>query len=96
MQMQHTVPREIILPQTFPHFRQLWDRGEDIRRLQKFLNDQGFILAHSGAGSPGHETIVFGRRTLAALIRFQKAHGIPPTGYFGLKTKASANQSYGL
>lgn len=31
----------------------------DVERLQQYLNEQGFILAESGPGSPGNETKYF-------------------------------------
>ena len=70
--------------------------GEDVRALQRFLNQQGFTIAPAGldstgsprAGSPGNETTRFGALTRAALIRFQEAHGITPAaGYLGVKTR---------
>lgn len=56
---------------------------EDVQRLQKFLNDNGYTVSSTGAGSPGNETNYFGVLTMRALIRFQKDNSIPPTGYFG-------------
>lgn len=52
--------------------------GEDVRSLQKFLNQNGFILATSGAGSTGNETNFFGSLTQKALVRYQQAHNITP------------------
>ncbi len=43
----------------------------DVISLQKFLNEEGFILAESGPGSPGRETAYFGDRTFSALKNFQ-------------------------
>ncbi|MBM3272352.1 peptidoglycan-binding protein [Candidatus Kaiserbacteria bacterium] len=63
--------------------------GEDVRRLQQFLNRKGFLVATSGAGSPGYETTTFGPRTQAALALWQSSVGIyPALGYFGPKTRA--------
>lgn len=45
--------------------------GDDVRNLQRYLNQAGFILAQSGPGSPGRETNVFGNLTQVALIKFQ-------------------------
>jgi hypothetical protein len=57
--------------------------------LQNFLNTHGFILATSGAGSPGNETTLFGAPTKAALIKFQRVNSIrPAVGYFGPITRA--------
>ena len=50
--------------------------GEDVRQLQKYLNDHGFVIALKGAGSKGHETDTFGTKTKMLLLAFQKKHGI--------------------
>lgn len=66
----------------------LGDTGEDVRELQRFLNKQGFLVAQSGPGSPGNETVMFGYAAQAALARFQQAKGITPAvGYFGPVTR---------
>jgi len=66
------------------------DRNEDVRALQLFLNQEGYIVALSGGGSPGNETTFFGPATKAALVRFQKAHGVSPTsGYYGPITRTA-------
>jgi peptidoglycan hydrolase-like protein with peptidoglycan-binding domain len=41
--------------------------------------------------SRGHETDYFGLKTFQALKRFQKAHGLPATGYLGPLTRAAIN-----
>ncbi|MDB5225378.1 MAG: baaA1 [Candidatus Adlerbacteria bacterium] len=69
---------------------QLGSTGEDVRRLQQFLNSSSFAVAVSGAGSTGHETDYFGPATQAALARYQATKGIAPAiGYFGPLTRAS-------
>jgi peptidoglycan hydrolase-like protein with peptidoglycan-binding domain len=56
------------------------------------LNDHGFIIAKSGAGSHNAETSYFGSLTQKALARFQKANGIAPAvGYFGSITRGVIN-----
>ena len=69
--------------------------GEDVRILQKLLNDEGFIVSDIGAGSPLNETTHFGNRTKQALIQYQnfyRADILEPiglttgTGYFGPAT----------
>lgn len=62
--------------------------GTDVKTLQVFLNTHGFIVASSGAGSPGKETTKFGSLTKKALIKFQRAYKITPAiGYFGKITR---------
>lgn len=71
---------------------ELGDEGADVKELQKYLNQAGFVVASSGAGSAGHETTYFGPATQSALIKFQKAKNISPSaGYFGPKTRAYIN-----
>ena len=74
---------------SFPQNQQLWDRGADVQALQEFLNAQGFFVAQSGPGSPGHETTIFGFLTYHALLTYQTAHDLPATGFFGPLTRAS-------
>lgn len=62
-------------------------RGEDVTRLQKYLNFRGFTVAKEGAGSSGSETDYFGAKTKAALKSFQATHGISPTGTLGPVTR---------
>ena len=62
--------------------------NDDVKRLQKFLNEQGYTITKTGPGSPGNETNMFGRLTREALIRFQKdQHITPAIGYFGPVTR---------
>ncbi len=66
--------------------------GEDVKELQKYLNDNGFVLANSGPGSKGNETTKFGALTREALKKFQKNNKITPAnGYFGSVTKDFIN-----
>lgn len=67
--------------------------GFAVRELQKFLNNNGFLLATVGIGSPGQESTYFGRLTSAALVKFQKANNIfPALGYFGPITRKLVNK----
>jgi Putative peptidoglycan binding domain len=75
----------------FTKNRQLYDRGEDVRVLQKFFNAHGFVVAQSGPGSPGNETSIFGTNTYRTVITFQKSNGLPATGYLGPLTRALIN-----
>lgn len=65
--------------------------GEDVRRLQQFLNQNGFtVRTGTGAGAPGNESTFFGELTRAALARFQAANNITPAvGFFGPITRSA-------
>ncbi len=68
-------------------------KGEAVRYLQIILNlDPATRVANFGVGSPGRETTLFGENTRSALIRFQRKYGISPTGFFGLQSRAKANE----
>ena len=71
---------------------QLRDTGPDVLLLQQFLNAQGFLIAQTGPGSPRNETTLFGLRTYRALAHYQKAHGLPTTGFFGPLTRNLISQ----
>ena len=49
-------------------------RGEDVLRLQKFMNQNGFVLANSSYGSAGKETTYYGPLLRNAVIRFQESY----------------------
>jgi len=68
---------------------QLRDAGPDVRLLQQYLNAQGFLVAQSGPGSAGSETLTFGLRTYRALVSYQEVHNLPATGFFGPLTRAT-------
>ncbi|MHB8660926.1 MAG: peptidoglycan-binding domain-containing protein [Minisyncoccota bacterium] len=76
---------------SFAHNLQLNQTNSDVKALQQFLNTHGFVIATHGAGSPGQETTTFGVLTKTALIRFQKSHGLPATGWFGPMTRGEVN-----
>jgi hypothetical protein len=83
--------------------RHLWYRvyDDDVKRLQMFLNqDSETRLSEKGAGSPGQETMYFGKKTRNAVIRFQEKYFdevLKPwnfkrgTGYVGDSTLAKIN-----
>ncbi len=64
--------------------------GADVMALQVFLNANGAMVAATGAGSPGMETLTFGPLTRSALAKWQAANGVAPAlGYFGPITRAA-------
>jgi hypothetical protein len=72
----------------------------EVKELQKFLNQNGYILTLSGLGSPGQESEYFGTLTQLALIKFQEANFdsiLKPlnlakgTGIFGEATRTFVN-----
>lgn len=84
----------------FIHDLSMGSKGVDVQRLQKYLNAHGFVVAPSGAGSPGKETTTFGAATKAALMKYQLVYKkeilIPsglkkPTGIFGPSTRKWIN-----
>jgi hypothetical protein len=67
--------------------------GPQILALQQYLNSHDFTVATFGPGSQGHETRDFGKATRAAVIKFQIAHHISPTGNVGPLTRAALNKA---
>ena len=53
---------------------QVGSTGGDVRRLQQFLNQNGFTIAKSGEGSPGNESNRYTNKVAAAVSRFQEKH----------------------
>jgi len=87
------LPSEAIPKFTFTKDLYLGVKDPEVKELQKFLNNNGFSVAQSGAGSKGNETDYFWHLTKDALIKFQKANNIVPAeGYFGRLTRAKINQ----
>lgn len=84
-------------PNAFGRNLTIGDRGEDVRQLQRFLNqDPATRIASFGDGSPGRETTYFGPATANALKRFQERHrseiltpnGLSTgSGFFGASTR---------
>ena len=94
-----------IEPYTFGKQLDFGTTGEDVKKLQQFLNRAGFSVAAAGQpGSAGFETNFFGPATQAALKKFQASQGIETegdaktTGFgrVGPKTLAKLNELYGL
>lgn len=62
--------------------QQVGATGPQATELQAFLGEQGYFNLPLGV-SFGY----FGGITRNALVRYQSAHGLPATGYFGIETK---------
>ncbi len=79
------IPPVTPTPSCYTFTRDLWvgSVGDDVRDLQLFLNRE--------VGSSLPTTPYFGNETKLALIKFQRANGIPLTGYFGPLTRAAVS-----
>jgi hypothetical protein len=77
---------------TFSRNFSLHATGADVKKLQIYLNNSGFIISSFGAGSKGKETSYFGNKTMIALKKYQKFYNIISTGYFGPITRSQINK----
>lgn len=69
----------------FLHPMRVGEISIDSLRLQAFLNAHGFLIASSGPGSRGNETLKYGAKTAAAVARFQEKYAKEILTPFGLK-----------
>lgn len=71
------------------------DKRDEVARMQQYLVDTGFLKPESLVDEAGNSMKgYYGKRTQAAVDRFQKAVGIPSASKFGWwydKTRAAAN-----
>lgn len=65
--------------------------GLDVRLLQIYLNNHGYLISKTGPGSPGKETIYFGLSTKKSVTYFQKKNNIKADGIFGSNTRKLIN-----
>ena len=75
-----TNPNRTARPNTSTALR-LGSRGETVRKLQMYLKKRGFFN--------GEVNGIFGPRTRAAVIAFQRARGMKPDGVVGVRTLAA-------
>lgn len=74
---------------TFSNDLTVGSKGDAVKCLQQYLNDGGYPVAASGAGSKGNETTYYGSLTAAAVAKWQAANSLSPAvGYFGPKSRA--------
>ena len=82
---------------TFTRNLTIGSTGEDVQRLQKILNAEGFVIAKTGPGSVGNESMYFGPATKTALMKYQNFYKkdiaiTAGTGYFGPATMKFMNR----
>ncbi|MCX6819827.1 MAG: peptidoglycan-binding domain-containing protein [Candidatus Adlerbacteria bacterium] len=66
--------------------------NSEVMKLQQFLNmTSSTMVSSTGAGSPGLESMYFGAKTKAAVMKFQAANGIDQLGNVGPVTRAKLN-----
>lgn len=64
-------------------------KNSEVKCLQEMLNEKGYNVDGTGAGSAGKETTYFGNATLAAVKTFQAANSLVADGIFGAKSRAA-------
>lgn len=66
-------------------------KAAGVKEVQKFMNENGFTIATTGAGSAGYETETYGTKTMMAVKAFQMAKSVSPaSGFFGSLSRAAA------
>jgi hypothetical protein len=61
----------------------LGSKGKEVKVLQEYLNENGFVIATSGPGSIGKETELFGKLTESAVKKWQTSNGLKADGIVG-------------
>ncbi len=86
---------------SFTQILKIGSVGDEVKKLQVFLSTHKFPVSQIGAGSLGHETTYFGKKTKEALIKFQESNAkdilLPQnltkgTGIFWIYSKKFINQ----
>ena len=78
---------------TFSNDLYVGNSGQDVAALQAWLIGAGYSIPalSSGASAKGY----FGQQTKTALVSYQRAAGLPPTGFFGPMTRGRLNSGQG-
>jgi len=71
----------------------LLDTNDQVKKLQEYLNNNGYVIAKSGPGSKGKETTKFGSLTKKILARFQADKNLKPDGVVGPITREALNKN---
>ncbi|MDO8482720.1 MAG: hypothetical protein Q7S86_02790 [bacterium] len=88
-------------PFTWTNNIRIGSEGEEVLKLQQFLNlYPDTVIAASGAGSIGNESISYGPRTAKAVVKFQEKYAVETlapvgltkgSGFVGTLTRAKLN-----
>lgn len=73
---------------TYSRNMTIGSRGDDVRSLQSFLVQKGFLGANLTTG-------YFGQLTRSAVREYQRNAGLPATGFFGPLTRAHVDRGTG-
>lgn len=71
----------------------LLDIDDQVKKLQEYLNNNGYTISMIGPGSKGNETTKFGSLTKKVLARFQADNILKPDGVVGPITREALNKN---
>lgn len=74
---------------TFTSFLKQGMSNSAVNCLQTRLNNAGFNVSLTGAGSPGSESSYFGSKTRSAVLSFQSSNSLVADGLVGTNTRAA-------
>lgn len=77
---------------TFTKVLRLGSNNNEVKELQKFLNNNGYIVSKKGNGSKGNESTYLGQTTASALRKYQKNNKLKITGRMDTATIESINK----
>ncbi len=81
-----SIPKDLTLDQ------KVGSKNDEVKRVQQFLNINGYNVAKSGTGSRGKESNLFGSKTAKALAQLQKDYSIEgESGIVGPNTREFIN-----